>query len=58
MRHNSSPFGRQTFVQIFQIQMTKDLFNVYGGFPGGSIGKESACIARDLGLIAGLGRFP
>ena len=28
------------------------------GFPGGSIGKESACNAGDLGLIPGLGRFP
>ena len=29
-----------------------------GGFPGGSDGKESACNARDLGSIPGLGRFP
>ena len=28
------------------------------GFPGGSIGKESACSAGDLGLIPGLERFP
>ena len=28
------------------------------GFPGGSDGKESACHAVDLGLIAGLGRSP
>ena len=28
------------------------------GFPGGSDGKESACDARDLGSIPGLGRFP
>ena len=28
------------------------------GFPGGSAGKESACNARDLGLIPGLGRCP
>ena len=27
-------------------------------FPGGSIGKESACNAGDLGLIPGLGRSP
>ena len=25
-------------------------------FPGGSVGKESACNAGDLGLIPGLGR--
>jgi len=28
------------------------------GFPGSSDGKESACNARDLGLIPGLGRSP
>ena len=28
------------------------------GFPCGSAGKESACNARDLGLIPGWGRFP
>ena len=27
-------------------------------FPGGSDSKESACNARDLGLIPGLGRSP
>ena len=29
-----------------------------GRFPGGSIGKESACNARDASLIPGLGRAP
>ena len=28
------------------------------GFPGGSVGKESACNVGDLGPIPGLGRFP
>ena len=28
----------------------------YGGFPGGSDGKESVCNAGDLGLIPGLGK--
>ena len=28
------------------------------GFPCGSVGKESACNARDLGSIPGLGRSP
>ena len=28
------------------------------GFPGGSEGKETACNARDLGLILGSGRSP
>ena len=27
------------------------------GFPGSSVGKESACSAGDLGLIPGLGKF-
>ena len=30
----------------------------YQGFPWGSAGKESACIAGDLGLIPGLWRSP
>ena len=29
-----------------------------GGFPDSSVGKESACNARDLGSIPGLGRSP
>ena len=28
------------------------------GFPGGSVGKESACNAGDMGLILGSGRIP
>ena len=28
------------------------------GFPGGSVGKESACSAGELSLIPGLGRSP
>ena len=31
---------------------------VFLGFPGGSDSKESACSARDLGSIPGLGRSP
>ena len=31
---------------------------IYSGFPGGSVGKESAHNAGDLGLIPGLGRSP
>ena len=30
----------------------------YGGFPGGSNGKESACSVGDLGSISELGRSP
>ena len=29
---------------------------MYWGFPGSSVGKESACSARDLGSIPGSGR--
>ena len=28
------------------------------GFPSSSVGKESACIAGDPGLISGSGRYP
>ena len=31
---------------------------VFLSFPGGSVGKESACNAGDLGSIPGLGRSP
>ena len=34
------------------------VYSIIMGFPGGSDGKESACDARDLGSIPGLGRFP
>ena len=37
-----------TFVYLFHIQL----------FPGGSDGKESACKARDPGLVPGSGRPP
>ena len=32
--------------------------NLYGGFPCGSAGKESACNAGDLGFIHGFERSP
>ena len=32
--------------------------NHEGSFPGGSVGKESACNVEDLGLIPGWGRSP
>ena len=31
---------------------------VFLAFPCGSVGKDSACIAEDLGLIPGLGQSP
>ena len=33
-------------------------FTLCGGFPGGSVGKESAQNAGDLGSIPGSGRSP
>ena len=30
----------------------------FGGFPGGSVCKESTCNAEDQGSIPGLDRFP
>ena len=35
----------------------EDYFEILG-FPGGSVGKESACYVEDLGSIPGLGRSP
>ena len=32
--------------------------SIFLGFPGGSVGKQSACNAGDLGSIPGLGRSP
>ena len=34
------------------------MHSILKGFPGGSEGEESACNARDLGLISGSGRSP
>ena len=34
------------------------MYASYTGFPGGSDYKESACVARDLGLLLELGRSP
>ena len=39
---------------VYNVQASGD----DGGSPGGSMGKESACSAGDLGLIPGLGRSP
>ena len=33
-------------------------YNMYVGFPGGSVGKESVCSAGDAGSIPGLERSP
>ena len=34
------------------------IFRDFGGFPDGSVGKESTCTAGDPGSIPGLGRSP
>ena len=41
---------------ISDMQMTPPLWQ--NGFPGGSVGKESACNVGDLGSIPELGRSP
>ena len=38
--------------------MNNVAINIRVGFPGGSVSKESACNAGDLGLIPGLGGSP
>ena len=38
--------------------LDKILTRSHQGFPSGSVGKESACDAGDLGSIPGSGRFP
>ena len=45
-------FSRYTSVNMVAIDALPTCF------PGGSDGKESACNARDLGSIHGLGRSP
>ena len=41
---------------VFFISTLEYFFMSTLGFPGGSVGKESACNAGDLGLIPGSGR--
>ena len=60
----TSPFTLHAFcVPVYEILLSKHkmlthlvFFHVLEGFPCGSAGKESACNARDLGSIPGLGR--
>ena len=44
------------YLLLFNIYLLKLLVAL--GFPCGSAGQESACSARDLGVIPGLGRSP
>ena len=48
--------GKQTLT--LRLWTFKDMFFKETGFPGDSYGWESACNARDLGLIPGSGRSP
>ena len=47
-------------INILKNKLIKDQLSGYEltGFPSGSVGKESACNAEDLGLIPGLERSP
>ena len=47
-------------LDILVVAVTKycHMLSISWGFPGGSDSKESACSARDPGLIPELGRFP
>ena len=40
------------------VQRTVLQASIPGGFPGGSVGKESACSVGDTGVIPGSGRSP
>ena len=46
------------FIIIIQLMMSQDRIDIWGLFPGGLAGKESACNSGYLGLISGLGRSP
>ena len=43
---------------IFKVPSKVHYFKIIWGFPGGSDGKESACHARDPGLIPRSGKHP
>ena len=43
---------------MFLIILIRYRYKDYVGFPGSSIGKESACNAGDPSSIPGLGRYP
>ena len=45
-------------IYVHSYVITRLYFDSAQCFPGGSVGKESACNAGDLVLISGLGRSP
>ena len=62
-KQNKSPlFPRRTWKELPALWCWNPSICVcvytYMGFPGGSVGKESACNVEDLGSIPGLGRSP
>ena len=56
------PAMQETLVQFLIRKILQRRYklstSVFLGFPGGSVGKEPACNAGDLGLNPGLGRSP
>ena len=64
--HGLCPFLLRTpFLRLSLISLNPNLLlplalsrGILRAFPGGSVGKESACNARDSSLIPGLGRSP
>ena len=43
---------------MFRVSVLLGVGHLSSCFPGGSVGKESACSVGDLGSIPGSGRFP
>ena len=61
--NQSAKFLLLLIQKLFQQEVYKIYLNIiphylYGGFPGGSVGKASAYNAGDPGLIPGFGRSP
>ena len=54
---NCNPL-REVYFLMREQSSGLDLTWPWTGFPAGSVGKDSACNAGDLGSIPGLGRFP
>ena len=56
--HFTFPRGQSLTVIDALLLVIRMMISSVNGFPGGSVGKESACNVGDLGLIPGLGRAP
>ena len=50
--------GLQKSDMTWQLNSNKMQTYIDVGFPGGSVSKESACNAGDVGSISGLRKFP